>query len=1256
MPGNAFDAGTISATLTLERSDFTRELRAARTDAEKFERQTFNPKVGLDRAEFTRDLSALRSQLATLRDVRLNVGVAGSTGQIQQIRQQMSSLRGAELDVRVNGVATAYAQLRALREQVSALDGRTINIQVDADTAAASLQLALLQRQMDRLDGRTARLRAGLGGLTGAATGSAGALSKLRGGALILAPALIPIAGYLGSIAAGSIAMGVSVGAGIGLFAAAAGGAIKQVRDLDKEVGKAKQNLDAQKQALAQLTPGTDAYATQLEKVEQAQKDLTKAQQAYTPEQQKFSNATSDMRQAWKDFVDATSPATLPVSTTFVDAVSTALPKAAPAVKAMAPEMQKIADAVKNWTKDGGFDRFIQNVIEFGVPAFSDLRQAGTDVLTALGKMFRDSLPKVQDLTGGIKDGAENLKNWAMSGGFKDFMNRAKQDGPTVKDTFKNLADSVGKIGDAAGGMGGPMLKILQAFSGIVAAMPVSWIQAVIVLFMLWKTVGLISALFMGLSLAIDAVTFAWGLLSTAFSLSPIGFIIITIALLVGAFVLLWKKCAWFRNFWKGLWDGIKSIAGAVWDWLKSKVFNPIGHVFTVTIPGAATTLKNKVVGGWNGLKGGVKAAYNWVRDHVFNPVRDFFIRSIPNAASTVKNKVVNAWRSIRNGVRDAYNWIKDHVFSPLKTFFVKTIPGWGTTLKNKMVDAFRTMRDGIGEVWGGIKKITAKPINFVIDTVYNGGIRKVWNFIADKVGLKDKHLDKANTIKYAHGGAGPVKGGMAGLDSVNARLMPDEHVWTADEVKNAGGHGAVAAIRAAFSSTGKARLAPESSSIGPGRYGSGTRFDKGGGFLGTGIGPDIGPDLVPDGILKKGAGWIGDKLKGIVRGAIGPIANPLLDAVIKGAKSGINSIIPGAPAWQDMVGGVVTKPVQWLKDWFNADDAKHAGGANVQKALSFAKGEAGKPYIWGGVGPKGYDCSGFMSAIQNVIDGKSPYTRRWATGAFPPGAKGWKRNEKDPFTVGITNAGVGHTAGTLAGVNVESRGGKGVIVGKGARGTKDRLFTSQWGYKPSAGGSGSGRWSETATAVLRELGLYNPTNLSNVLKAIQKESGGNPNAVNNWDSNAKAGNPSKGLLQVILSTFNAYAGKYKSKGQLDPYANIYAAVRYARSKYGAGWSARMARPGGYALGGVTTPGLHMMGEKGPELVATSGGDRVFTAQETQRMLSRAGGAGGGVLTGSLELTGPVTLTVDGEQFDAHLDGRARATVSTMIHEAEGSR
>lgn len=66
----------------------------------------------------------------------------------------------------------------------------------------------------------------------------------------------------------------------------------------------------------------------------------------------------------------------------------------------------------------------------------------------------------------------------------------------------------------------------------------------------------------------------------------------------------------------------------------------------------------------------------------------------------------------------------------------------------------------------------------------------------------------------------------------------------------------------------------------------------------------------------------------------------------------------------------------------------------------------------------------------------------------------------------------------------------------------------------------------------------------------VQHESGGDPTAVNNWDSNAKAGHPSKGLMQTIDSTFN----QYKMDGHDDifnPVDNAIAGIRYAIARYG---------------------------------------------------------------------------------------------------------
>ena len=61
----------------------------------------------------------------------------------------------------------------------------------------------------------------------------------------------------------------------------------------------------------------------------------------------------------------------------------------------------------------------------------------------------------------------------------------------------------------------------------------------------------------------------------------------------------------------------------------------------------------------------------------------------------------------------------------------------------------------------------------------------------------------------------------------------------------------------------------------------------------------------------------------------------------------------------------------------------------------------------------------------------------------------------------------------------------------------------------------------------------------------------GNPNAINNWDINAINGVPSKGLLQVIEPTFEAYHVAGTSWNAYDPVANITAACNYAADRYG---------------------------------------------------------------------------------------------------------
>jgi hypothetical protein len=99
------------------------------------------------------------------------------------------------------------------------------------------------------------------------------------------------------------------------------------------------------------------------------------------------------------------------------------------------------------------------------------------------------------------------------------------------------------------------------------------------------------------------------------------------------------------------------------------------------------------------------------------------------------------------------------------------------------------------------------------------------------------------------------------------------------------------------------------------------------------------------------------------------------------------------------------------------------------------------------------------------------------------------------------------------------------------------------------SGGGNVDTWINESLKVMHAKGI--PGTYDGIKRNLMRESSGNPNAINNWDSNATKGIPSKGLLQVIDPTFNSYHVSGTSKNIYDPVANITAAANYAAHRYG---------------------------------------------------------------------------------------------------------
>ncbi|MEV6712388.1 transglycosylase SLT domain-containing protein [Lentzea sp. NPDC051208] len=169
-----------------------------------------------------------------------------------------------------------------------------------------------------------------------------------------------------------------------------------------------------------------------------------------------------------------------------------------------------------------------------------------------------------------------------------------------------------------------------------------------------------------------------------------------------------------------------------------------------------------------------------------------------------------------------------------------------------------------------------------------------------------------------------------------------------------------------------------------------------------------------------------------------------------------------------------------------------------------------------------------------------------WAP-APPPdeSTKPSSTSDPQPAPATTSNNGGGGGSGGASGGGGGGGGGGGEGGGMGGLG--------------SSGGPPSGspppgnveEWIREAIKILQAAGIpVTDENIDEIWKIIEKESSGNPHAINLWDSNAQAGTPSKGLMQCIDSTFNAH----KLPGHDDiwnPVDNIIAGVRYTFSRYG---------------------------------------------------------------------------------------------------------
>ena len=181
-------------------------------------------------------------------------------------------------------------------------------------------------------------------------------------------------------------------------------------------------------------------------------------------------------------------------------------------------------------------------------------------------------------------------------------------------------------------------------------------------------TIGVVLA-----GIAAALVAFKWGSLvsgiskaagafkafGAVLSANPIGLVILGITALVAAFTYLWNNCEGFRNFWIGLWDGIKKTATKAWNKITgifkdNKLFKTIGKIWDNVSAGASKAwdgIKSTASGAWNSIKSTVSGAWGKLSG-VFEGTA--IGSAVSGVWNSIKTAASTAWGDGENGIKGA--------------------------------------------------------------------------------------------------------------------------------------------------------------------------------------------------------------------------------------------------------------------------------------------------------------------------------------------------------------------------------------------------------------------------------------------------------------------------------------------------------------------------------------------------------------------------------------------------------------------------
>ncbi|HDH4518658.1 TPA: phage tail tape measure protein [Staphylococcus aureus] len=676
-----------------------------------------------------------------------------------------------------------------------------------------------------------------------------------------------------------------------------------------------------------------------------------------------------------------------------------------------------------------------------------------------------------------------------------------------------------------------------------------------------------------------------------------------------------------FTGNWRGVWDGIVMILkGTV-----QLIWNLIQLWFVGKILGVVRYFGGLLKGLISGIWGVVKGIFTKSLSAIWNATKSIFgflYNSVKSIFTNMKNWLSNAWNNIKsNTVGKAHS-----LFTGVRSKF--------TSLWNATKDIFTKLRNWMSNIWNSIKDNTVGIAGRLWDKVRNifgnmrDGLKSIIGKIKDHIGGMVDAIKKG--LNKLIEGLNWV-GGKLGMDEIprlhtgtehthtttrlvkNGKIARDTFATVGDKGRGNGPNGFRNEMiefpngkRVITPNTDTTAYLPKGSKV----YNGAQTYSMLNGTLprfhfGTTMWKDIKSSASSafnwtKDQIGKGTKWLGDKVGDVMDFIDNP--GKLLNYVLKAFGVDFSSLTKGMGIAGDITKAAWSKikksAIKWLEDAF-AESGD--GGVLDMNKLRYLYGhtaaytrETGRPFH------EGLDFDYIYEPVPSTINGRAQVM------PFHNGGYGkWVKIVKGALEViyaHLSKYKVKTGQQVRVGQTVGISGNTGFSTGPHLhyemrwngrhRDPLPWLRKNNGGGKSTPGGNGAANARRAIKAAQNILGgRYKASWITNeMMRVASRESNYTANAVNNWDSNARAGTPSRGMFQMIDPSFRAYA-KSGYNNPLNPTHQAISAMRYIVGKWvprTGSWRAAFKRAGdyAYATGGKVYNGLYHLGEEGyPEWV-----------------------------------------------------------------------